>query len=87
MRKLEFSSQFKRDCKKISLLEEDTITVLYLLLHDETLPPQYRDHLLIGDWQGYRECHIKPDLLLIYRQTDDGVLRLARLGSHSALFA
>nr|WP_312842969.1 type II toxin-antitoxin system YafQ family toxin [Klebsiella pneumoniae] len=39
-----------------------------------------------GDWAGYRECHIKPDLLLIYRKSDADTLRLARLGSHSELF-
>ena len=45
-----------------------------------------RDHALSGDWAGYRECHIKPDLLLIYRKPDADTLRLARLGSHSELF-
>ncbi|ENY1010430.1 type II toxin-antitoxin system YafQ family toxin [Pseudomonas aeruginosa] len=47
---------------------------------------QSRDHDLSGDWAGYRECHIKPDLLLIYRKSDADTLRLARLGSHSELF-
>lgn len=48
---------------------------------------RYRDHDLSGDWAGYRECcHIKPDLLLIYRKSDADTLRLARLGSHSELF-
>jgi len=47
---------------------------------------KYRDHDLIGDWAGYRECHIKPDLLLIYRKSDADTLRLARFGSHSELF-
>ncbi|ERO99986.1 hypothetical protein L360_04937 [Enterobacter sp. MGH 14] len=45
-----------------------------------------RDHDLSGDWAGYRECYIKPDLLLIYRKSDADTLRLARLGSHSELF-
>jgi mRNA interferase YafQ len=44
------------------------------------------DHPLSGDWAGYRDCHLKPDLQLIYKKTDDNVLRLARLGSHSELF-
>ncbi|HMU31204.1 MAG TPA: type II toxin-antitoxin system YafQ family toxin, partial [Nitrospira sp.] len=44
-------------------------------------------HDLSGDWAGYRECHIKPDLLLIYRKSDSDTLRLARLGSHSELFS
>jgi mRNA interferase YafQ len=62
------------------------IEVLYKLLNDEILPEKYRDHSLTGDWFGYRECHVKPDLLLIYKQSDENTLRLARLGSHSELF-
>ena len=65
-----------------SLLPE----VLKLLLVDEPLPEKNRDHALSGDWAGYRECHIKPDLLLIYRKPDADTLRLARFGSHSELF-
>ncbi len=57
-----------------------------LLLSGKSLPENNRDHALIGDWMGYRECHIKPDLLLIYRKLDADTLRLARLGSHSELF-
>lgn len=49
------------------------------------LPEKYRDHSLAGDYHGYRECHIKPDVLLIYR-TDEQCLYLARIGSHSELF-
>jgi mRNA interferase YafQ len=55
-------------------------------MNDEELPEKYHDHALSGDWFGYRECHVKPDLLLIYKKPDDKVLRLARLGSHSGLF-
>ena len=50
------------------------------------MPDGIRDHALSGNWSGYRECHIKPDLLLIYRKPDASTLRLARLGSHSELF-
>ena len=53
---------------------------------DQVLPGKNRDHALSGDWMGYRECHIKPDLLLIYRKPDADTLRLARMGSHSELF-
>jgi mRNA interferase YafQ len=56
------------------------------LANDDSLEPRRRDHDLSGDWQGYRECHIKPDLLLIYKKSDAATLRLARLGSHSELF-
>jgi len=57
-----------------------------MLLSDEVLPDSNRDHSLGGDWAGYRECHIKPNLLLIYRKPDASTLRLARLGTHSELF-
>ena len=60
--------------------------VVARLLADQALPENNRDHALSGDWAGYRECHIKPDLLLIYRKPDADTLRLARLGSHSELF-
>ena len=56
-----------------------------LLASDETLPDKYRDHLLTGDWKDFRDCHIRPDLVLIYRKPDDEVLQLVRLGSHSEL--
>ena len=58
---------------------------LVALATDQPLGACYRDHDLSGDWAGYRECHVKPDLPLIYRKSDDA-LRLARLGSHSELF-
>ena len=93
MRTIEYSSAFKRDFKLVSkqprhskdlagLLE----ATLDFLVQDLPLPEQFVDHPLTGDWAGYRDCHLKPDLVLIYRQTDDNVLRLARLGSHSNLF-
>lgn len=52
--------------------------------HRKTLDPKYCDHPLFGDWVDHRDCHIKPDLVLIYRKPDD-VLQLVRLGSHSEL--
>jgi len=67
-------------------LDDDFVPVLTALANDLPLEPRHRDHDLSGDWCGYRECHIKPDLLLIYRPTEEKVLRLARLGSHSELF-
>ena len=86
MRTIERSSAFKRDFKRHGEIDTALIDVLYKLIHDEDLPEKYRDHALIGDWSGYRECHIKPDLLLIYKKNDENILRLARLGSHSELF-
>ncbi len=60
--------------------------VLLALADSQPLAPRHRDHELGGGWVGYRECHVKPDLLLIYRIPDVDTLRLARLGSHSELF-
>jgi mRNA interferase YafQ len=53
--------------------------------NNQTLPEKHRDHSLTGDWLGHRDCHIKPDLVLIYRTPNDEVLQLVRLGSHSEL--
>jgi mRNA interferase YafQ len=49
------------------------------------LPERCRDHSLSGKWKAYRECHLKPDLLLVYRKPDAETLQLVRLGSHSEL--
>jgi mRNA interferase YafQ len=62
-----------------------SIAVL-LLADDKPLPEKNRDHALGGEWRDYRECHLKPDLLLIYRKPEPKVLQLVRLGSHSELF-
>jgi mRNA interferase YafQ len=93
MRRIERSSAFKRDYKRAKAtprhgkdVEAVVATVVALLLSDEVLPETNRDHALSGDWAGYRECHVRPDLLLIYRKPDADTLRLARLGSHSELF-
>jgi mRNA interferase YafQ len=56
-----------------------------MLVADEALPERNRDHALGGDWKGFRDCHIKPDLVLIYEKSPN-TLSLARLGSHSELF-
>ena len=61
------------------------VEVMYKLLNDEELEEKYRDHNLKGKFDGYRECHIKPDLLLVYRIKDD-TLELVDIGSHSDLF-
>ena len=92
MRTIERSTAFKRDIKREakglyrSTLDADLVPVLLALASDEALEPRHRDHDLSGDWSGYRECHVKPDLLLICRKTENDLLRLARLGSHSELF-
>jgi mRNA interferase YafQ len=92
MRTIERPSSFKRDYKREAkgqhraTLDANLLPVLVALAHDQVLELRHRDHDLSGDWEGYRECHIKPDLLLIYSKSDTGTLRLARLGSHSELF-
>ena len=93
MRTIERSSAFKRDYKRVKAtprhsndIDSLVSTVVTLLLLDQALPEGNRDHALSGDWAGYRECHLKPDLLLIYHKPDADTLRLARLGSHSELF-
>jgi mRNA interferase YafQ len=92
MRTIERSTAFKRDYKRETkgkhrkTLSVDLSNVLILLVDDKPLDTRYRDHDLSGNWAGYRECHIKPDLLLIYRKSNTNILRLARLGSHSELF-
>ena len=68
-------------------LEAELRAVLTLLLDDQSLPPRYRDHPLRGEWADHRDCHIRPDLILIYRKPDADRLELVRLGSHSELFS
>jgi len=93
MRTIERSTKFKKDFKRElkgryrETLESELKSILVVLMKDETLDARYRDHDLSGNWAGYRECHIKPDFLLIYRKLDGDILRLARLGSHSELFS
>jgi mRNA interferase YafQ len=68
-------------------LEAELRAVLTLLLDDQPLPARYRDHPLRGEWADHRDCHIRPDLILIYRKPDADRLELVRLGSHSELFS
>lgn len=85
-----WTAQFKKDYKlalkrklNIDLLDN----IIRALSRGEMLPARNKDHALSGDWEGYRECHIQPDWLLVYRIEDDLlVLILARTGTHSDLF-
>jgi len=89
MREIVVTSQFKRDYKKHTRakgLEEMLAGVIDKLIEGHALSTKLRDHPLKGGYEGCRECHLKPDLLLIYVQTEDE-LQLIRLGSHSELFA
>jgi len=82
------STRFKRDIKKIkkqSKALSDLQTVIKILAREAPLPEKYKGHNLSGDYVEYKECHIRPDWLLIYKLFD-GELLLARTGSHSELF-
>ncbi len=88
MYKIFRTTSFKKDYKKLSKSERALLKeVIIKLVNKENLDPKYKDHKLIGNYLGCRECHIKPDLLLIYRYNDDILeLALIRVGSHSELF-
>ena len=92
MRTIERPGSFRRDYKREvkgqyrTSLDVDLLPVLNALVTDQPLDARYRDYPLVGDWVGYRECHLKPDLLLIYRKVEDNLLVLVRMGSHSELF-
>lgn len=86
MKKLTPTSRFKKDYKNYgSEIEKELRQVFQLLASEETLPQKYKDHKLTGNYNGHRECHIKPDVLLIYLVRESEI-RLVRLGSHSELF-
>lgn len=84
------SNHFRRDLKlaakrgyNLDLLD----TVVTMLANKETLPEKYRDHNLIGKYAGFRECHIQPDWLLVYKtDATELILFLSRTGSHADLF-
>ncbi len=75
MRRIEPTSAFKRDFKREAkgrhraALDADLVDVLHTLANDEPLAARYRDHPLTGEWNDHRDCHIKPDLILIYWDT------------------
>ncbi len=81
LKSISYTSQFKKDLerakkqkRKINILQD----VINILVHEENLPYKFRDHKLIGNYKNRRECHIEPDLLLIYSVKDD-TLFLERL--------
>jgi len=82
------TSSFKKDYKKLSQKNKDLLKeVLIKLVNNETLEEKYKEHKLIGNYLGCKECHIKPDLLLIYRIENQILeLSLIRVGKHSELF-
>jgi mRNA interferase YafQ len=91
MRTPDYTNQFKRDYRREKrgqhrvTLDADLRLVLLALLADLPLDPRHRDHALAGNWQDCRDCHIKPDLVLIYQRVGADTLRLVRLGSHAEI--
>ena len=87
---INYHTSFKKDYKRIikrGYKAERLEKVLDYLVNEIPLPQEYRDHDLTGDWKGYRECHIQPVWLLIYKIRNDSlVLTLTRTGTHSDLF-
>ena len=91
MRTIKQTGKFKRDLKREAkgphrkVLQDDFVPIVETLASDKPLDPKYCDHPLSGDWIDHRDCHNKPDLVLIYRKPNDTELQLVRLGSHSEL--
>ncbi len=87
---LDFTSKFKKDIKLLKKQGkniEKLYEIINILAYGEELDAKYRDHNLIGNYKGYRECHIEPDWLLIYKVMENIlILTLSRTGSHSELF-
>ncbi len=90
-REIVWSGRFTRDYKRErkgqhrATLDGDLTAVLDTLANRLPLEPRHNDHALKGEWQDYRDCHVRPDLVLIYRLPDDDTVQLARMGSHSEL--
>jgi mRNA interferase YafQ len=88
MYQTQISNSFKKDiklAKKRGLNMNKLKEIIILLEAGKKLPEKSRDHVLTGNWKNYRECHVEPDWLLIYKISDN-VLNLARTGTHSDLF-
>ena len=90
IREIKRTTQFKKDVKLMLRQGRDLkllLDIVEKLQNDIPLPPEMKDHPLVGNWQGKRECHIEPDWLLIYEKTDTLLLlTLVRTGTHSDLF-
>lgn len=90
MYEVKFTTKFKKDLKLVERQGkklDKLFEVVELLASGAELPPKNRDHNLSGDYEGFRECHIEPDWLLIYKKNESEIiLYLVRTGSHSDLF-
>jgi mRNA interferase YafQ len=91
MREIRQTSTFKRDLKRESkgqyraFLANQFVDIVRVLANDEPLAESFHDHALMGNWEDHRDCHLRPDLVLIYKKPDSATLQLIRLGSHSEL--
>jgi len=88
VRQAKFKADWKRIHRSGKIKEADTNEILHVILFltsGKPLPAKYRDHSLTCNWKGYRDCHVKPDLVLIYKMSASELV-LARIGSHSELF-
>jgi len=91
MRTIERTTKFKKDFKRElkgkhkTSLKTELIKALQVLVKNEVLEARYFDHALSNNWKDHRDCHIKPDLIMIYRLVGSDILQLIRLGSHSEL--
>ena len=92
MRTISRTAQFRKDYKREAkgqhraTLDADLLAAISFLATDQSLPERFHDHPLTGEYTSHRECHLKPDLLLIYKKPDELTLRLVRVGSHSEVF-
>ena len=91
MRTVSYTKRFKKDYRREksgrrgSALDARLEAVVALLADDRPLPDKNFDHALTGNWKDHRDCHVWPDLVLIYRKPDEDSLELVRIGSHSEL--
>jgi mRNA interferase YafQ len=89
MRALNYTARFRKDLKRERKTDPSVETLLRklisLLVEGKELPQKLKDHPLVGEWRDHRDCHLKPDLVLIYK-VDEAEVTLVRLGSHSELF-
>ena len=91
MRTVKHTTRFRRDYKREKAgrhakdLDAALLQTVTMLANDKPVPRRYFDHPLAGEWSDHRDCHIRPDLVLIYRKPDEATIELVRLGSHSEL--
>lgn len=89
MKKLQVTTQFKKDLKRYkhkSEVLDELEAILKLLVSGKPIPEINRPHVLMGNYKGYMECHIENDILLIWWDKDEEVIKLVRFGTHSEIF-